>query len=636
MVHGLLFQGQGMFAGSDSNFWSRERRYRLKPILLYAIVLTLLLWGAFQLAQAYFLGEVAERGRAALALHVEHIRVWLGRYQALPRIYAKSTEVRAVLRQPENPTLVAEANRFLVDANFSTGAADSYLLDATGKAIAASNWDDELSFVGRNYSYRPYFQEAMQGRLGRFFALGIVSGKRGYYFGHPVREANRVIGVVVVKVGVDEIEVDLRASPQEILVSDHNGVVIFSGHPDWRLTSLAPLSEDTLARMRRDRQFGNRDIPLINWVNQGLSPIDLPWVDAVPDHSDRRPRRFLVLKTAMPLEGWTAHYLVQTADALRQSLMATGLILVILVTLTLLALVMRERRRRYEERLATTTEAHERLERAVQERTADLSAANRQLAEEVNERKAAEEELRHTQAELVQAGKLAALGQMSAALSHEFNQPLTAIRSYSDNAIAFLERGREEEAQANIRHVSALTERMAALSKHLSSFARKPRDKTRPVSLTEALMETLALLRGRLEKFGIEPTLTLPPEEVWVIGGHIRLQQVIMNLITNAIDATRDLADPVLMIEIQANTEETRLIVQDNGGGLDSEQLGKIFDPFYTTKGVGQGLGLGLSISYNIIKDFGGTISACNRPEGGACFIVTLKSAASSVHEAAQ
>ncbi len=625
-----------MFVGSETDFWSGVKRYRLKPILLFVFILTLLLWGAFQLAQAYFLGEVAERGRAALALHVEHIRVWLGRYQALPRIYAKSTEIRAALRDPGDSALVAEANHFLVDANFSTGAADSYLLDPTGKAIAASNWDDKLSFVGRSYSYRPYFQDAMQGRLGRFFALGAVSGKRGYYFAHPVREANRVVGVVVVKVGVDEIEVDLRASPQEVLVSDHNGVVIFSGHPDWRLASLVPLSEDSMARMRRDRQFGDREIPLINWVNQGLSPIGLPWVDAVPDHSDRRPRRFLVLTAAMPLEGWTAYYLVRTADALRQSVMAAGLVLVVLVTLTLLALVIRERRRRYEERLAATKEVHERLERAVQERTADLSAANRQLAEEVNERKAAEDELRHTQTELIQAGKLAALGQMSAALSHEFNQPLTAIRSYSDNAIAFLERGREEEAQTNIRHVSALTERMAALSKHLSSFARKPRDKTRPVSLTEALKETLALLQGRLEKFGIEPRLVLPSDEIWVIGGHIRLQQVIMNLITNAIDATRDLADPDLKIEIQRNAEETRLIVEDNGEGLESEQLGKIFDPFYTTKGVGQGLGLGLSISYNIIKDFDGTISASNLPQGGARFVVTLKTATASVCEARQ
>jgi two-component system C4-dicarboxylate transport sensor histidine kinase DctB len=256
-----------------------------------------------------------------------------------------------------------------------------------------------------------------------------------------------------------------------------------------------------------------------------------------------------------------------------------------------------------------------------------LSLANQSLEQEVSERRLAEDELRQTQTELIQAGKLAALGQMSAALSHEFNQPLTAIRTYAENAITLFERGRQAEAEENIKQVSQLTEHMAELSKHLSRFARKPQIKTRPVSLTGALRETLSLLQGRMEKQAVEAVIELPSEEVWVIGGHIRLQQVMMNLITNALDAMRGEALQVLEIRAARQDGRVRLTIADSGAGIVPEIFDKIFDPFVTTKDVGQGLGLGLSISFNIIKDLGGSLTARNRDEGGACFTVDLKAA---------
>lgn len=267
------------------------------------------------------------------------------------------------------------------------------------------------------------------------------------------------------------------------------------------------------------------------------------------------------------------------------------------------------------------------LEGLVSERTANLREANRHLEREVRERTQAEDDLRRTQGELVQAGKLAALGQMSAALSHEFNQPLAAIRTYSDNAVAFLDRGRAEQAGENLARISRLTERMARLSKHLTSFARKPRDTTEPVALDAVIAETRALLHARIERAGARIDDRLPPG-IAIMGGQTRLQHVFMNLIGNALDATGDRPDPLVILRAEEGDGGTvRVIVEDNGPGIDAGMIADIFDPFFSTKEPGKGLGLGLSISFNIVRDFGGHLEVENRGGGGARFVVTLRRA---------
>ena len=358
---------------------------------------------------------------------------------------------------------------------------------------------------------------------------------------------------------------------------------------------------------------------------RGESPIGLPLVTI--DGTAAQSGNHLLLTQAVPGTGWQAHLLVNTSGALRDTQIVAVLAAILLLVLGLIAVILRERRLRFEERLAVKEEARDRLERAVAQRTHELSLANRSLEQEVGERRQAEADLRQTQAELVQAGKLAALGQMSAALSHEFNQPLTAIRTYAENAVALFKRDRQEEAEANIRQVAQLTEQMAELSKHLSRFARKPQMKTRAVSLTGALQETLSLLQSRLEKEAVVSDIQLPEEELWVVGGHIRLQQVIMNLVTNALDAMSEQEHPVLAIAARREGPRVLLTIADNGSGIAPDLMEKIFDPFVTTKDVGQGLGLGLSISFNIIKDFGGRLTAENRAEGGARFTVALTAA---------
>jgi two-component system C4-dicarboxylate transport sensor histidine kinase DctB len=264
------------------------------------------------------------------------------------------------------------------------------------------------------------------------------------------------------------------------------------------------------------------------------------------------------------------------------------------------------------------------LEHRVALRTDELTRANRQLEAEVTEHRRTENELRQTQSELVQASKLAALGQMSAGLSHELNQPLAAIRSYADNARKFMERERYETANANLGLIVELTERMARIIRHLRTYARKEPTTVRPTHVLRAIEDSITLLARRIEASGARVEVDVPAPDAQAIAGEVRLQQVMVNLISNALDAMAGSAEKQLTIRVVEIADAVVITVADTGPGIPHESMSSVFDPFFTTKEVGAGLGLGLSITYGIVKQFGGTIGARNAERGGAVFEVRL------------
>ena len=588
------------------------------------LMLGLLLMFAHRGFEQHALDDLFDREKPTVALHTENVRGWLGRYRTLAPTYAHYAQIVDLLKNPEDPARLDEINLQLERWTAASGASDTYLLDAEGLTIAASNWNSAQPFVGNDYGFRPYFQDAMQGRLGRYFALGTTTGIRGYFFAYPVQDGGRPLGVMVVKVQVGLIEQDLRASPHQVFVSDTDDVIVLSGHPRWRLKTLRPLDDEARRRIGKLRKFAGAPLPLVEIT--GLSDTAASTrqlVYAEPDRSNSAVTEFLHLSQNMTVEGWTVHLLVDTREARKEALVYTLLLGLGLLASMLIGYVFWQRRQVYLSRLAQREQIQRVLEQRVEERTADLMTTNDRLAEEVAERTQAEATLRQTQAELVQAGKLAALGQMSTALSHEFNQPLAAIRTYAENASAFIDRGQIDKADANLGRISRLTERMAQLSKHLTAFARKPKDTTEPISIKAALTEAIELLRGRIETSGVSIDVQGVEDSI-VTGGQVRLQHVFMNLIGNAIDATAGVAEPRIVITIRTTERGAEVVVEDNGTGFAEDDIEKLFDPFFTRKDPGKGLGLGLSISYNIIRDFGGTISAENIETGGARFVVSL------------
>jgi two-component system C4-dicarboxylate transport sensor histidine kinase DctB len=276
------------------------------------------------------------------------------------------------------------------------------------------------------------------------------------------------------------------------------------------------------------------------------------------------------------------------------------------------------------ERRRTLAEANAVLESRVAQRTEALSAANVQLRREVREREEAEAALKRAQQDLVQAGKLSALGQMSAGISHELNQPLMAIQQYAENGAAFLARGKAERTGENLARISDMAARMARIIKNLRAFARNESEPVGKVDLAKVLEDAVELTQTRLRECSVRLDWAPQPRgEIFVRGGEVRLTQVFVNLINNAVDAMLDQEDRVIRLQVHRGTRLS-VTVQDIGPGLKEPE--KVFDPFYSTKAVGssEGMGLGLSISYGLVQSFGGNIRGSNA-ERGAVFTVELE-----------
>ncbi|MGF6152434.1 two-component system C4-dicarboxylate transport sensor histidine kinase DctB [Pseudomonas fluorescens] len=586
------------------------RRPRWRSLALLAVCLAPLLWPLQHLAERYYRSELVGQNRQTLDLYVANLLGTLHRYEVLPQILGDLPALRAVLAAPYEPQATDNANRLLKDIRAQTGAEVMYLMDTRGKTLAASNWDKHDSFVGRNFAFRPYFSEAMQGRLGRFFGLGTTSAKRGYFFAGAVRDGEQIIGVLVVKVDLDHTESLWGNTPEQLLLTDHNGVVIITSRPEWRFRATRPLTDEERHAISAVQPYPTRD----------------------PQPLNLNPDAWLIQTQQIEETGWSVSILAPRTliDRPVRTVLAIGGA-TLLVLMLLLGLMM-QRRRHYLQRIAFEAKTRRELEARVAERTSDLEGLNRRLKQEVLEREQAQQELVRAQDDLVQAGKLSALGTMSASISHELNQPLAAIRSYAENAEVLLDHQRTDDARGNLKLISELTGRMASIIAHLRAFARRDRHAPESVALQPALDDALALLAKRRRAMEVELIRDLPAATLWVEAGETRLRQVLGNLLANALDALTEKGPPrKLWLSAESTADGVNLYIRDNGPGFCMEALGRAGEPFYTTKTRTQGLGLGLAICDTLMRAFGGELSFANHKEGGALITLRLRAGAPGV-----
>lgn len=604
-------------------------RHALAFVILPIVVVIAILQGGSLLTRSY-MDEASLQASSALRLAVAALAGHLSRYEPLPALIADHDDIEGLLQAPDNPALRKVADQYLKEINSLLESSDIYVMTPDGNTVAASNYDMPATFIGENFSYRPYFKDAVAGKPARFYALGTTSLKRGYYFSSPVEVAGKILGVIVFKVDIDSLESSWRGGEYKIFVADPEGIIFMTGAPEWLYSGILPLDEPRLARTQASRRYAEaelRPLPLTESVYHGQHLLRIA--------GDGTTREYLRLSQYMPEADWTVNVLLDTASVRAQARTTLIAVLLFICLAALAGAVIWQRRARVVERLRLQEEARDELEHRVEERTADLARVNEQIELEIAERRLTEQELRKTQADLIQAGKLAGLGQMSAALSHEFNQPLAAAKTYADSTALLIERGRVPEAQDNVRRISALIDRMASISRHLRNFARKPNERLGPVSLSEVIADTMEIIAPRLKAADAKLVVALEELGLMVQAGPVRLQQVLVNIVSNAADAVEGLAERE--IQLSARRLDGRIVIEvrDRGPGVPAAIAERIFDPFFTTKGVGKGLGLGLSISYNIVKDFGGDLLVSNHAEGGALFRVVLEDAGSA-QEAAE
>ena len=567
---------------------------RLAIFALFLLAVAAFAAGVWRTGYRQALDQAAQRGEADLLLASDRLTGQLQLYQQLAVIMAAHPALAQAVASGEGAAVAS----VLVATADKTGAMDIQLADRQGQVLASAKGLADPALAGSTY-----FQRAMTGALGEGHGINPVGGQRSYTFAAPLFGADgRVQGAVMVLADIGLVEAEWRGARPTVFFTDDTGLVFITNRSELLLWTRSPGQVGLSPPAGNAGQFA--------FTRQGDHVI---WHES---WSPYIPARALHLSRDLPVIGMRAEALVDVEPARRLATLQAGLVAAVCLAFGALLFLATERRR-------TLALANARLEGRVAERTRELSGANAALRREVSERIAAEAALKKAQDDLVQAGKLSALGQMSAGISHELNQPLMAIRQYAENGAALLERGKPEVAAQNLRRIGDLAHRMGRIIRNLRAFARQEREPMGQVDLVAVINAALELSESRLARDAIEVEWQ-PPAPIHVIGGEVRLGQVLVNLIGNAADAMAGLPVRRIAISLRRHDDRVLLEVADTGPGIEEPE--KIFDPFYTTKAVGaaEGMGLGLSISYGLVQSFGGAIRGRNRPEGGAIFTVEL------------
>ncbi|MER9443215.1 sensor histidine kinase [Mesorhizobium sp. M0340] len=619
----MLQRPAGALSSTPEQLARRARRAWLLFAAVALLIVTAALYGAGLYGRTAEIGTLAAQGRTDANLKVALLRAVLESPRALPLLLSADQQVRDALTQ-KNAAAIDVLNRKLEGLVSGTKASVLYVIGADGLAIASSNWREPISFVGNDYRFRDYFSGAMQAGTAEYFALGNVSKRPGLYISRRVGDAAAPLGVVVVKMEFDQLEADWREANRPAYVSDENGVVLITSVPSWRFMTTAPLAAPKQAAIRDSQQFGDAPlVPLPIMHAQALSP-DVSIVHAVmPGGSDAQ---YLSLSTPVPSTPWRLDYLIPAeapiAAAVREMrLLALGVV----VPLLGLAAYLLWRRQSAQMRIAAEQAARTELERRVVERTEDLSRARDRLQAEITGHRNTEAKLQVVQQDLVQANRLAILGQVAAGVAHEINQPVATIRAYADNARTFLDRKQTGPAEENLGAIAALTERIGSITEELKAFARKGRTAAEPVELRGVIEGAVMLLRsrfaGRLDALVVD----LPLPSLKVMGNRVRLEQVLINLFQNALEALDGRDDAHVQVSVEETADGVTISVSDNGPGIPPAILKSLFTPFNTSKE--KGLGLGLVISKDIVADYGGRIEVSSG-DSGTRFTIHLQKAA--------
>ncbi|MDG1118672.1 MAG: ATP-binding protein [Flavimaricola sp.] len=576
-----------------------------------AIVLFLAVVAGFAAAVWSFgyraaLDPLARRGQADLALAADRLTGELQRFRELAVLMADHPTLSALV---DGEVPASQAVALLRQVADKTGSLDILLVDATGRELARAA-DEEGVPYAMSHAQTPYFERAMDGALGVYHLLSARYDRRAFVFAAPIFAPDGpVVGAVIVVTDVEEVEAGWRGDRPTVFFTDALGVIFVSNRSE--LLFRARSGDPVTASLSAEYPAG-RVTAFVGFHPRYVSGHEIWQVDGGP----YVPARALHLTLDLPVVGMQGEALLDVSPARQLASLQAAVTAALCLAFGAMLFLATERRR-------TLAQANARLEARVADRTAELSAVNTDLRREVAERIAAEARLTRAQADLVQAGKLSALGQMSAGISHELNQPLMAIRSFAENAEAYLERGQPEVAAQNLGRISELARRMGRIIRNLRAFARQESEPLTDVDLVPVVEAVLEMAGPKARQAETRLVWDRPSAPVVVRGGEIRLQQVILNLVNNAIDAMAQSPERRVEIAILSGPRVT-LSVRDTGPGLTEPE--RIFDPFYTTKAAseGEGMGLGLSISYGLVQSFGGAIRGRNHPDGGAIFTVEL------------
>ncbi|AVO36565.1 sensor histidine kinase [Pukyongiella litopenaei] len=566
--------------------WPRNRPMRWSIRLAVGAVLSMAIvtvWVTNDLLTDRFTASTRSRAELRLALYGGNLLSELRRNAIVPQLLARDPTLIGALDSSD----FSRSTQRLISFVEEIGAESLMLLDLDGRTVAAT----DRNRLGAQHRSEPYFVDALRSNATIFSVIPREAGGYRFTYSRRIENGSNVLGVIVVEVDLQKFERAWAGVSDAVLVTDSQGTIILATESRWRGLAEAEA-------IRREPPQGAIDRAIratADWAT-------------LPAEAYLRGEAVMRLESRIPFHGWRMTSFT-TYSSVREKVNAV-LAMEIMGFAILAALAFYALGRKTALRMAL-----------FQRESAELRELNARLKREISERERVQETLAVTEQSLAQSSKLAALGEMSAAVSHELNQPLAAMKTYLAGARLLLRRNRPDEALSSFGRIDDLIERMGAITRQLKSYARKGSESLSAVDMGEALASSLTMMEPQLRHRQVQITRILPDDPVLVMGDRLRIEQVMVNLLRNALDATKTVDDPEVQIILAAG-ETATLTVRDNGDGV--EDFESLFEPFYTTKQPGDGVGLGLAISSGIVSDLGGRLTARNGANGGAVFEMQL------------
>jgi two-component system, NtrC family, C4-dicarboxylate transport sensor histidine kinase DctB len=604
--------------------WLR-RLLRLLPYLFMLLLVLGSAMGSYRASQQIGYRQLDDSALLELDLYGYTLESELGRYAYLPDLLEVDSDIQAVMRSPPHPVLEDAASKKLARFSVTAGAMEMWVLGPQGELLASSH--AYRSMPSRQWRDPAWLMAQVRGPgVQRFFAADPDTGAPSYFFLHPVEHGGARLGVIAMRISLDPLEatwadLSIRSESEEVFVVDDNGVIVMSSVAAWRYRTLEAPTSEQLQRLKDSARYPNQTLQplgltLLQTIERGVRLVRVP---TEPTRSSNVLRA--TQDRPMATLGWRLIILSNPAEMLRNAAFVALGSGALVAFFCLLSIYLRQRRRTLKQLFAARhalQQVNDGLAATVAERTHTLELTNTQLMQKMQEHHLAQQEL-------LQAGKLAVLGQMSVGIAHEISQPLTALRALSNNTKVLLQQGRTQEAMNNLSALGDLVARMGRITTQLKSFARRAPDRSAagmptasPVPLQVAIANVCLLLEHRTRTETVEVRIDVPADMQVRCDQH-RLEQVLINLASNALDAMKDCETRTLRFNAETKDGRVWVRVIDTGPPVSDEVLQHLFEPFFSTKATGEGLGLGLVISSSIAREFGGTLRVA-RAESGLVF----------------
>lgn len=570
-----------------------ERKRTIGLIFLVGSAFVAAAFSLFFGAVSFFSSIENQRAQSRTSLYHNTLIGALRRFEHLPFILARDPYVIAGASGKDLPGLNERLADFAQSANLDA----IYLMDKSGLTISASNHDMDVTFLEHNYGFRPYFKDAMAGNRGEFFGIGATTSKPGYFIAEQVvNSSGEVLGVIALKLDLSDLAQAWTEGGETVFVSNADGVVVLSSDLSWRYKALRPISEDRQRAIVSERQFGGELLKPLEWQQTQL------------DRAELNGENYIYASAPVFPLGWTLHFLANENRVWERAWLVLVGAVIIALGLLILAVYLRAERIRT---ALTKSQADRRL----------LQSTNAELALEIEERRAAELKLEKAQTDLARSSKLAALGQLSASVTHELGQPITAMQNY----LAAAEFDENTDDRNNtMRRLEGIARRMVSITQQLRFFARPGKSKMEQVDLILVWEGARRMLAVDLENEDIELSVQVDEAPVWVMGNRLRLEQVLINMLRNAISAMAEIHSKRLKVTVKKQEKQCLIIVCDNGHGIGDKTIDQLKEPFLTGEESGRGMGLGLAISSAIVIEHEGKISGSNNEDAGATFVLEL------------